>query len=96
MKSIINFILRKKLLAYQIQFDVVSRDQTVESNCANMIFINKGSLGVKVNGFPLSTGDSFAGNGNFNELDITNYVVVFDSGLGSKLLYVMRKRYVAN
>jgi hypothetical protein len=85
---------------YIIDTEGVAKNKYVESNCSGILFVNKGTNPVKVNGLPLSTDQSleFTPDGSPEqgevEVDRTQYNVVFDtSGAGTSLLFVVRKKY---
>ena len=83
------------------QIDVTFSEQfynqsgSVDSRCNGISFINIGTEPVSVLGYELQQGQTFTPSMNLGERDVTNYTITFGNGLGSKLLLVIRKYYVA-
>lgn len=65
----------------------------LESDCNSISFVNIGTNPVVVNGLTLQQNQSLNIEGNFNEIDTTQYYISF-SGAGTNNLAVIRKLYI--
>lgn len=72
---------------------IYQQGQYIQSDCADITFLNTGSSSVNVNGIILLPNQSLAFNANQNEIDTTKYYSFFQ-GVGSNSLTVIRKFYV--
>lgn len=82
---------------YTIQSEFVAEDKQLDTNenLNAIVFTNRGTNPVYVNGEPLATDQSLSNNGQEAELDKTSYKIRFDtSGAGTSLLYVRKKVYL--
>ncbi len=77
---------------YTMGFKAIQQSGQVNSNCAETAFINLGTTLVTINNvFPLAAGASIGFNGNADEIDVTQYNLVFATGQG--LCIVVQKFY---
>ena len=93
--------MSQKRQKYNIVVSKYQISQYIQSNCGDISFWNTGTIGnVFVNDLKLIPGQSISFSSNFNEIDTTQYNVVFDQkGGGSETdinseLSVIRKIYV--
>lgn len=82
-----------KCVKYTTQTDIVLTASQVESNCNSISFLNVGSDVVTVDNVRLLPGNSFDINGNFGEVNIKVYTVIFLTTTNPQLA-VVRKIYV--
>lgn len=79
---------------YDVDFQIITNSQTVDSGCNSISFINQGTATVTVKGAVLQQAQQLQIPGNVGEIDTTNYLVVFAETAGtSKQLLVIRKMY---
>ncbi len=79
---------------YDVDFQIVTQSQTIDSVCNSISFVNQGTASVTIKGALLQQGQQLQIPGNLGEIDTTNYLAVFDeSGGGTKQLLVIRKMY---
>jgi len=62
----------------------------VESDCLNIKFENMGAVDARVNGKPLAAGKVVEIETRYPYFDTTKYTLQFDTGLGTKLVWVTR------
>lgn len=82
-----------KYIPYIVEFEEVNTSKIIESNCADILFTNKGSGIVRINSYPLDAGETIGFSANLGELCIKNFIVSFDAGALTDLLFVTRKLY---
>lgn len=82
---------------YNIESEFIAENKILETNglINAIVFTNRGTYPVYINGEPLATDQSLSNNGQEGEIDKTLYKVRFDtSGGGTSLLHVRRKVYL--
>lgn len=83
---------------YTIQSEFLAENKVldVNENLNAIVFTNRGTNPVYINGEPLNEDQSFSNNGQADELDKTRYDIRFDtSGGGTSLLHIRRKVYIS-
>jgi hypothetical protein len=81
------------MIQYNIVFKTLVQSGYVNSNCAEITFINNGTADVTINsGLTLSETQSIAIGGNDCEIDTTKYNIVFAS-TGIPKCIVVQKYY---
>lgn len=75
---------------FYMTFNSVEKSQEVKADCAQITFLNLGTATVVLNGVPLPQYWFFSSPANWDELDVTQYKVIF-SGAGTKNCIVIRK-----
>jgi hypothetical protein len=78
---------------YTVEFESYTGDDTIVSNCNEILILNRGEKTATVNGVPMSRGTQLSVSGNAGETDVTEYELTF-SGSGSADVLVIRKKYV--
>lgn len=78
---------------YIISFQVYNASTWVPSNCAAVTFYNAGTSNAFIQQLKLEPKIQLKVEGNFGELDVTQYNISFDNS-GTNLLYVIVKNYV--
>jgi hypothetical protein len=79
-------------IEYYNDISIYQIGQYIQSDCADITFLNTGTSNVNVNGIVLLPNQSLAFNANFNEIDTTKYSIFF-SGTGANSCTVIRKMY---
>lgn len=82
---------------YIIQSEFVAEDKQLDTNerLNAIVFTNRGTNPVYINGEPLAENESLNNSGLEGEIDTTPYRVRFDTaGAGTSLLHVRRKVYI--
>lgn len=80
-------------ILYDIQFEEVNVSKSVESNCADILFTNKGSGIARINNYPLEAGETVGFSANLGELCTTNFQISFDTGAVTQQVFIARKMY---
>lgn len=80
-------------LEFTIETETIQKAGQVESNCNEIIFINKSAPGVviQINGYPIAPDEFTFDGGHINEINKTRYNVTSSST--SFILYIKRKIY---
>lgn len=65
--------------------------QYVESNCYQIAFVNKGTINARINGFPLAPSESISLPVLDNQYDFSKYKLDFDTGIGTRSVFAIRK-----
>lgn len=65
--------------------------QYAESNCFEIGFVNKGTINARVNGYPLAPSESVSFPVSDKQYDVSKYKVDFDTGVGTRLVFSIRK-----
>lgn len=73
---------------------ILSNNTTVDSNCNSIVFYNTGTANVFVDGIKITPGTSFSFIGNFDEMNIKYYSILF-AQIGMPEITIIYKRYVA-
>jgi len=81
-------------MKYVIQTETITINKNVDAGCNAIIFTNRGTTTVLINGQTLLANESMANNGLPGEIDVTRYDIVF-SGAGTNALNIRRKIYVS-
>lgn len=84
-----------KFTEFFVTYEVISASQQIASNCADITFINMGTVPVSINNvLKLDNKDSVTDAANVGELNKTSYSATFDfvDPINSKLI-VKRKFY---
>jgi len=71
----------------------VTENKVINSNCIDMLFINKGTNTVMINNYPLEPSESLPVTGNIGEYTDDGVDVSFDGGAGTNILWVIRRMY---
>ncbi|MET0461905.1 MAG: hypothetical protein ABW007_02080 [Chitinophagaceae bacterium] len=78
---------------FTTSFQTVQVSGNIDSNCAEIFFINKGTANVKINNtLELTPEQSFGVGSNLNELDVTDYNCVF-ANTGVPKLVIIKRNY---
>lgn len=79
---------------YRIDSDQVSENKvyTLPEKVNGIVFTNRGTNTVFINGEPLATDQSLSNNGQEGECDLSQYRINF-SGAGTNALYIRLKIY---
>lgn len=80
-------------IQYDIQFEQVTESKSVESNCADILFTNKGDGIARVNNYPLEAGETVGFSANLGEICVTNFQISFDAGATTQSVFIARKYY---
>lgn len=75
---------------YKTEIVQYTADDTIQSNCNAIAFINNGTIPVTIDKFSLAPGASLSIDGNAQEKNTTVYRITF-GGLATGLLTVIRK-----
>ena len=93
--------MSQKRQKYNIVISKYQTSQYIQSNCGDITFYNASTVGnIFVNDFTLVPGQSIGFSANFNEIDTTQYNIIFDTKGGSsetdtnRELVVIRKIFV--
>jgi len=78
---------------YTVQITQYADNQLLPANCNSIAFVNTGTNSVLVSGYQLISGQSLSIDGNANEIDITQYEIIFQAGAGTNLISVIKKLY---
>lgn len=83
-----------KELKFKVETETIQSAITVESNCNEIIFINKSAPGVviQVNGYPIAPDEFMLDAGHITEKNVTRYIV--KSTAANFQLFVKRKIYL--
>lgn len=85
---------KKGYVTYVVNMVNYTSPGTIESACNAIIFINKGTSITVINGIQIFPSESLAIDGNFGEVDVTNYNLNFVTAAGEyNSLVVVRKVY---
>ena len=77
---------------YNIEILQYGQNIKLPANCNGIAFTNTGTVNVAVNGYKLIPLQTLSINANFGENDVTQYIIVFDGGVGQ--LTVIKKHYI--
>jgi hypothetical protein len=77
---------------YITETKTITQNGQVDSNANSIVFLNTGTGNVFVDGIRITPGTSISILGNFNEMNIKVYSVLFVGG--SPQLTIIYKRYV--
>ena len=82
-----------KELLFKVETEMIQSAITVESDCNEIIFINKSAPGVviQVNGYPIAPNEFMLDAGHIFEKNVTRYVV--KASAANFILFVKRKIY---
>jgi hypothetical protein len=84
----------QRYIQFYIETKFYYQTQNVYSDCNTITFVNLGSNTVLVNGFPLTQGQQLTIEGNYLEIDQTQYQVEFSISISpDNNLAVLRKLY---
>jgi len=84
----------QRYIQFYIETKFYYQSQNVYSDCNTITFVNLGANTVLVNGFPLTQGQQLAIEGNYLEIDQTQYQVEFSLSISpDNNLAVLRKLY---
>jgi hypothetical protein len=84
----------QRYIQYYIETKFYYQTQNVYSDCNTITFVNLGANTVLVNGFPLTQGQQLTIEGNYLEIDQTQYQVEFSISISpDNNLAVLRKLY---
>jgi hypothetical protein len=78
---------------YTTETKIISDNTTIDSNCNSITFYNTGTSNVFVDGIKITPGTSFSILGNFNEMNVKYYSVLFQAP-GTNQLTAVYKRYL--
>ena len=83
-----------KELQFKVETEMIQSAITVESDCNEIIFINKSAPGViiQVNGYPIAPDEFMLDGGHIAEKNVTRYIV--KSTAANFQLFVKRKIYL--
>jgi len=78
---------------FKTELQEYTQNQTdVDSFCNDIIFYNKCTVTIFVNGFPIDPLGTLSISGNEGEINTTKYKISFNGTAGS--VYVIRKKYI--
>jgi len=84
----------QRYIQYYIETKFYYQTQNVYSDCNTITFVNLGANTVLVNGFPLTQGQQLTIEGNYLEIDQTQYQIEFSTSISvDNNLAVLRKLY---
>jgi len=84
----------QRYIQYYIETKFYYQSQNVFSDCNGITFVNIGSNNVSINGFPLTQGQQLSIEGNYMEIDQTQYQIEFSLSISvNNNLAVLRKLY---
>jgi hypothetical protein len=84
----------QRYIQYYIETKFYYQSQNVYSDCNTITFVNLGSNNVLINGFPLTQGQQLSIEGNYMEIDQTQYQIEFSTSISvNNNLAVLRKLY---
>jgi hypothetical protein len=84
----------QRYIQYYIETKFYYQTQNVYSDCNTITFVNLGANTVLVNGFPLTQGQQLTIEGNYMEIDQTQYQIEFSTSISvDNNLAVLRKLY---
>lgn len=92
----INSVARNgnRYIQYYIETKFYYQTQNVFSDCNTITFVNLGANNVLINGFPLTQGQQLTIEGNYMEIDQTQYQIEFSTSISTdNNLAVLRKLY---
>lgn len=85
----------KNLQRFNVETLNYTQNNFIDSNCADITFINKGTNKVTINsGLILFAGQSLNLRANPGEIDRTKYNFNFDNGAGTNSIVILRKKYI--
>jgi len=80
---------------YIITFETYQNSKYIKSNCGDISFINNGGTSAFLNGFELLPGASISFTNNYDEIDVTNYQITFQSDtITNNSIQIIKKTYV--
>jgi hypothetical protein len=79
---------------YITETKVFSVGGQTDSQCNSLLFVNTGTTDVYVDGFKLTSGQSWSILGNRGEINTKTYSFTFFEPKGTESLTVIYKRYV--
>lgn len=84
----------QRYIQYYIETKFYYQSQNVFSDCNTITFANLGSNNVLINGFPLTQGQQLSIEGDYMEIDQTQYQIEFSTSISvNNNLAVLRKLY---
>jgi hypothetical protein len=84
----------QRYIQFYIETKFYYQTQNVYSDCNTITFVNLGANSVLINGFPLTQGQQLTIEGNYLEIDQTQYQVEFSISISpNNNLAVLRKLY---
>jgi hypothetical protein len=84
----------QRYIQYYIETKFYYQTQNVYSDCNTITFVNLGANTVLINGFPLTQGQQLTIEGNYLEIDQTQYQIEFSTSISvDNNLAVLRKLY---
>ena len=84
----------QRYIQYYIETKFYYQTQNVYSDCNTITFFNLGANSVLINGFPLTQGQQLTIEGNYLEIDQTQYQIEFSTSISvDNNLAVLRKLY---
>jgi hypothetical protein len=84
----------QRYIQFYIETKFYYQSQNVYSDCNTITFVNLGANTVLVNGFPLTQGQQLTIEGNYLEIDQTQYQIEFSLSISpDNNLAVLRKLY---
>jgi hypothetical protein len=84
----------QRYIQYYIETKFYYQSQNVFSDCNTITFVNLGSNNVLINGFPLTQGQQLSIEGDYMEMDQTQYQIEFSTSISvNNNLAVLRKLY---
>jgi hypothetical protein len=84
----------QRYIQFYIETKFYYQTQNVYSDCNTITFVNLGSNSVLINGFPLDQGQQLTIEGNYLEIDKTQYQIEFSTSISpNNNLAVLRKLY---
>jgi len=77
---------------YITEILAITSDQPLRLETNAFTLLNNGTTNASINNFTLIPGASYSDNGWPNEINVSQYNVKFDTGVGELILF--RKKYV--
>jgi hypothetical protein len=81
----------KQQFVTEVEVYTEVNNNSVDSNCIDILFFNATAGTIFVNGFPVASNATLSIDGNVNEINVTAYKIGFNGNTGS--VYVQRRKY---
>ncbi len=82
------------LQQYDFQCIPYNKNQNIDTNCIDMLFINNGTVTAYVDNIPLLPGQTIPINGNIGEICIKPRNLRFENTVGTPSILFVKRFYV--